>query len=122
MALTLVMQQVDSESFESWGVQAGLEPSQFANALRAMQTKGVLSLERSPTLQLHVPAAVRKVAFPSNEDERAVAVVQSRELSLRKLRAMEEYMTHRVAKGCDENEELWRKITCYFGEEESPRV
>ena len=117
-AIELVRRQVDSESFEGFGLQAGLQPTQFVAALRTMRDKGLLSVERSPSVQVRVPAAARQAVFPLKEDARALAVTEKRNISLRKLKAMEDYITHKVEEGGDENEELWRKIMSYFGEED----
>ena len=107
---------VDSESFDSWGAQAGLSPTQFANALRALQTKGLLTVKRSPTLLLSVPVGVAATPFPAEGDERLLALTEERERAFDRLRTIERYMAHDTAADADESEELWRLMMQHFGE------
>ena len=107
---------VDSESFDSWGAQAGLSPTQFASALRALQTKGLLTVKRSPTLLLSVPVGAAATPFPAEGDERLLSLAEDRERAFDRLRAVEGYMTHDTAADAEESEELWRLIMQHFGE------
>lgn len=107
---------VGSESFDSWGAQAGLSPTQFASALRALQTKGLLTVKRSPTLLLSVPVGAAATPFPAEGDERLLSLAEERERAFDRLRAVEGYMTHGVAADAEESEELWRLIMQHFGE------
>ena len=113
---------VDSESFDSWGAQAGLSPTQFANALRALQTKGLLTVKRSPTLLLSVPVGAAATPFPAEGDERLLALTEERERAFDRLRAIERYMAHDLAADTDENEELWRLMMQHFGEVPTSRT
>lgn len=115
-AEVLGSREVDSESFDSWGAQAGLTPTQFTNALRALQTKGLLSVQRSPTLLLSVPLGADAAPFPPDGDERLLAIAEERERALDRLRAVEGYLTHGVAAGANESDALWRLIMQHFGE------
>ena len=78
--------QVPTEEFDGWARAAGFdESSKFLSALRMLQTKGFLRLERSPAVQIRVPAAARKLQPPENEDERAAELEAKREGALSKL-------------------------------------
>ena len=111
--------EMDTESFDAWGVQVGLEPPQYASALRALQTKGLLAMERSPALQVRIPSAAREQSLPAEGDERLLDLEDARKLSLARLNAVKEYLATTVADGEDENEALWLQITRYFGEDGS---
>ena len=107
---------VDTESFDSWGAQAGLSPTQFASALRALQTKGLLTVKRSPTLLLSVPVGAAATPFPAEGDERLLSLADERERAFDRLRAVEGYMTQDITADAEESEELWRLIMRHFGE------
>ena len=110
---------VETEAFDSWGAEASLEPTQFANALRALQTKGLISVERSPTVQVLVRGAVREETrdqLPDKTDARAQELLEKRNLRKEKLEALAECMRCPVDASLGENETLWRLIMRYFGE------
>lgn len=112
----LLRRRVDTETFESWGVDSGMDATQFANALRALEKKKLIAVEKSPTLQLRVPGAARDEELPDRFDERISALEEKRKHSVAKLRAVEEYMRCEYADDADESDVLWKQITKYFGE------
>jgi hypothetical protein len=116
----LVQRDVETSTFDTWARDCGLDQTQFANALRALQTKGLLSVERSPTVQIRVPGSVRDETgdvLPGKADERVQELVEKRQLRWDRLKAMEECMVCPVDRSLGEDETLWRLIMRYFGEE-----
>lgn len=115
----LARREVETETFDSWAKDAGLDERQFANAVRALAAKGLIRVDRSATLQVRVPAEVREDTgeqLPDRTDERTRALVEKRQRRKAKIRAVEEYMACQTDE-LGENEALWRFIMRYFGEE-----
>ena len=117
-AKELVQREVETETFDSWGLEVGLDATQFGNAVRALQTKGLVSVARSPTLQVRIPGEARSLPLPAKDDERAIKLAEERKHGGDKLRAVESYIKCSTSKGGSENDVLWRQITSYFGEED----
>ena len=118
--------EVESDDFDDWARQAGFgnaaDPQKaresFANALRALQTKGLLQMSRTAALQVRIPAAAARAPLPTSEaDERVRELKASRAFHLAKLDEVVSYMSCRVTRDGDEDEALWRRILDYFGEE-----
>ena len=112
----LLHRRVETDTLESWAVEAGMDATQFANALRALEKKKLVTVERSPTLQLRVPGEERGEELPEPDDERIIELEERREHSVSKLRAVEEYMRVPIRADEDESDALWRQIMAYFGE------
>ena len=62
------------------------------------------------------PVGAAATPFPAEGDERLLSLAEERERAFDRLRAVEGYMTHGVAAGAEESEELWRLIMQHFGE------
>mmetsp|Transcript_16298 Transcript_16298/g.52015 ORF Transcript_16298/g.52015 Transcript_16298/m.52015 type:complete len:667 (-) Transcript_16298:186-2186(-) len=110
---------VDTNTFDGWGTLAGLDTTQFTNAVRALGDKGLLSVKRSPTIQVRVPGPVRTETgeqLPAAGEERIRTLVDKRRRRQEKLQAVKAYMEYPVGE-LGEDETLWRFIMRYFGEE-----
>ena len=110
---------VDTNTFDGWGTLAGLDTTQFTNAVRALGDKGLLSVKRSPTIQVRVPGPVRTETgeqLPAAGEERIRTLVDKRRRRQEKLQAVKAYMECPVGE-LGEDETLWRFIMRYFGEE-----
>ena len=113
----LVRRVVETDAYDGWVQASGLDATQFANAVRGLQAKGLVGVQRSPALQVIVPAEMRETALPGKADPRLVALVEKRQRAVDKLKAVAEYMARRPGKSAEEdNERLWRFIMRYFGE------
>ena len=114
----LAHKSVASDVFDDWAIDAGLDQTQFANALRALQTKGLVRVDKSPTVQVRVPGSVREEGFelPTRTDERVQELLQNRKLREDKLKAMERCLACETDPALGENDTLWRYIMQYFGE------
>ena len=114
----VLRREVHSETFDGWGRSAGLEPTQFANAVRALGDKGLIRVQRSPAVQIRVPGDARTEdgqQLPDPKDERVGTLLDRRKHREDKIKAMEKYMAFRAGE-LGEDEDLWRFIMRYFGE------
>lgn len=113
----------DDEFSEEWWSAAGFaEEKQFMTAIRALQAKELVQVERSMPVRIRLPPAAERGSMPGEDDEQMAALVDARQRQLDRLTSMVNYMECEVSPGCDENETLWYVVAKYFGEAvEAPR-